>query len=527
MNQIKVFTKMELCNLYGLNVLFHTKDSVDKKKRIALGIIIIILFIMLGAYCGGMSYGLIKLGMGETVPAYFLLLSTLLTLMLSVFKAGGIIFKRKCYDIITSLPMKSHAIVAARFIRLYVENIIITAIIMLPSLGVYLVTEGQDVLGIIFGLFGILFVPCVPIAIASAIGAIITGISSRMNNKAMVEIILTLLLIIGVFALSFIFSENPESISQEKIKELLQEVSPMTEKIYPPAAWYGAGVVHGIIGKLILYTTLSVMSIVAVAVLVSVNYREICQNLFGTSAKHNYEMEHLQGKTIMQAMVQREKKRYFSSGVYVTNTIIGPVMGILFCIGLFFVDFDKLLGQIPIDINVNATIAFLLAGIFCINHPVATSISMEGKEWWIIKSLPVDSKNIIDSKIIFNIGLILPFAIAGDVLAVFALKPTLPELVYMFVVPIEMIIFTSVFCVAANLKFPKLQWDEEVSVVKQSASAMIGGMGSLLVVLICGIPVLLVPAKFVGLTVAFVCTVIGCITYVLYKKSINEDLKEI
>ena len=105
MKQISIFVKMELCNLYGWNVFRYTKDKGEQKKSIALGVVIGLCILMLMSYIGGMSYGYITLGVPNIIPIYLILISSVLTLAMVVFKVGGILFRRNGYDILSALPV--------------------------------------------------------------------------------------------------------------------------------------------------------------------------------------------------------------------------------------------------------------------------------------------------------------------------------------------------------------------------------------------------------------------------------------
>ncbi len=59
-----------------------------------------------------------------------------------------------------------------------------------------------------------------------------------------------------------------------------------------------------------------------------------------------------------------------------------------------------------------------------------TSISMEGKQFWVIKSLPIPTKALLDSKITLNLGLMLPFYLISLAAIAIAVKPGLLELLW-------------------------------------------------------------------------------------------------
>ena len=84
--QIKYLSELQLKNLYGLNVFKHTKDKKVKQRTIGLGFAMLLVVLMMVAYIGMAAYGYIMIGMAEVLPAYLIMLSSLVILFFTVFK---------------------------------------------------------------------------------------------------------------------------------------------------------------------------------------------------------------------------------------------------------------------------------------------------------------------------------------------------------------------------------------------------------------------------------------------------------
>ncbi|MBR3834759.1 MAG: hypothetical protein IKJ73_10595 [Lachnospiraceae bacterium] len=524
--QIKVLTKLELANMFSLNVLRHTKDKKARNTGIALGITIGFLMMLVIAYVGGKSYGFIKLGAEEIVPAYIVFMSSIFGLIFCAFKAGKIIFKDNCYDILASMPIGKTSIVVSRYIRLYAEGLVVSCLVMIPGIAVYGAMVRPGILAIVLGLASVMVVPIIPISLSVLLGVLITGISSRMKNKVLFETVFVVAIVVAVFAISGVVPEEDlENFDLQALGDIAKKLSDILHKVYPPTIWFGNAIGGGSILKFAMGTIVSVGILFIVISITAINFEKINRGLRVNTAKHNYKMGKLENRTIMKALVVREAKRYFSSGVYVTNTIIGPVMAVIFAVSLFFVDMNETLGGLPINIDLNGIIPVLFAGILGMNSPIATSVSMEGKEFWIIRTLPVPWKDVLKSKLLFSIMLLLPFYVVGEVVMVIALKPSIEKLVWMIILPATIIICILVVGLAVNLKFPKLKWDSEVEVVKQSASAMIGGLGGVLIALVAVIPLALVPENYYGLVACMVCIIVLTIAIITNHMNNKIDLK--
>ena len=496
LKQIKLLTKLELCNIYNLNVFRFSKDS-QKQKR-TLGIMILWCFLVAGLvfYVGGLSYGLLMLELHELIPAYLITLASMLIFFFSIFKAGSIIFRKGGYDILCSLPVNRSAIVISRFLRLYIENLVLSFLILLPGLFVYIWFLKPSPAFYITGALTLLSLPLLPLTAAILIGTVITGISSRMKHKNLVAAGLTILFALLIIYGSSMLSFMEDSITPEMLKELSTIIMGTLEKIYPPAVWFGSAMITGNLRQCLLCTCLFLSVFVAMEILVSIFFHSICQNLFVTSATHNYKIKTLKKNSLTASLCKREFKRYFSSSIYVTNTIISPIMGCILSVVLFFTGTDSITSSLPFPLDPSSLAPFIIAAVFSMMPATATSISMEGKNWWIIKSLPLSPKSVLNANILMNLLLILPFYLISEAFLIPALKPTLSDAIFLILIPALTILFSCVYAIAINLHFPVLNWENEVTIVKQSFSSFLGGMGASVLSILFALIIFLLPPKY-------------------------------
>ena len=197
-------------------------------------------------------------------------------------------------------------------------------------------------------------------------------------------------------------------------------------------------------------------------------------------------------------------------------------MAVALSISLFFMDVEAMAGTLPVHMNVRAAIPFVIGAVFSMMTTTSVSISMEGKTAWILQSLPLSRKQILDGKILFQLCLYAPFYVVAVLVCIIALQPTAMEVLGLIFVPAVICLFAAVFGITVNLWLPRLNWESEVSVVKQSAAAAIGGIGGALGVVVCAMVVLLLPVKYGALASVAICGVMLVITAVLYVKNNKE-----
>ena len=527
LKQSKWIASLELKNLFGFNTLRYTKDKSMKRRAVLLCFAWVMLIAMVFFYVGGLAYGLIVLGLASILPAYLVTIASLIILMFGIFKAGDMLFHRSGYEILSSLPLQQEAIVVGRFVRMYVEDFLLTLLALVPGGVVYAVLVRPA--WYIYPLWAIaaLLLPLLPLSLATLLGTVISGISSRMKNKSVSQVVLSLAIVLGSLWFSTTLGTHAETLTPEMLADLAETVAQLLGRVYPPALWLGRAMHGGSIGSLALCAVVYLAVFSAVVLLAARNFHAICRRLAVTTAKHDYRMEHLQQSSVLKSLWKREWKRYFASGVYVTNTIMGPILGTALAIAYLVAGGERVNQLLGLPINVGEWLPFLVGGTFAMMPTTSVSLSMEGKNWWITKSLPLPTKTILDSKLLLNLSLLLPCYIVAEVALVFAIRPDLLDLVWLLVIPAVLILFSCVFGITANLLLPNFNWDTEVSVVKQSAATAVGGFGGMIATILFALAVGFLPIANPHLVKLVGSVVILGATALLYHKNNTTDLQKL
>ena len=524
LKESKLLAALELKNIFGLNTLRHTKDKKEKRRAMLLGGVWILLILMIAAYVGGLVFGLHYLGMGHIAPMYLATICAAVVFAFGIFKAGAVIFDRKGYDILCSLPLRSGAVVAARFIRMYVEDLLVLLVVMLPGGVVYAVLSRPGWVFYPMWVLCTLLTPMIPLSAAAIIGTVISAFSSRMKHKTIVESALTILVAVLIIAGSTSLGVASEEFTPEMLAGLAEQLTDLLGSIYPPAVWFGRAMAEGSMVGLLLGAAVSASFFAAVVLVAARNFHSILRRMSATSARHDYRMERLRSGSVLGALFRREFKRYLASGVYVTNTIMGPVMGIVTSAVVLFGGMEALETGMGVEINMVPLFPFILGGIFAMMPTTATAISMEGRTWWIAKSLPIPTKTILTSKLLVHLALFLPCLAVSEIMAIIALRPQGLDLLWLVLVPVVITVFSGVFALYANLLLPRFDWDSEVYVVKQSAAAGLGGLGGMLIVIVSAVAVMLLPAAYRNVGFLSVTVLASAGAAALYHKSCRVDL---
>lgn len=485
LKQVLTLSRVQLQNLFGINEMRYTKDKKKKRTFALLAVAYLILILMAIGYVGSMSFALHFLEMGEIVPMYLYTIISLVMLILSFFKAGSVLFSMKSYDIVVSLPVAKSSILISRFVTMYVTNLLFAGIIMLPGLAVHIYFAKPGIAFYVISLLVILFAPLLPLTISSILGALIKGISSRMKRKNLVEIFLTMAVVIVFMVIGFSTGEEAVSMNMEAVKVLLSTLTAELGGIFPPALWYH-NALHGNVSQLLLLLLVPALIFIAFVWILSLKFQEICTGLNATYAKHDYKLEALKAEYVLMALFKKEMKLYFSSSLYVTNTIIGYVLALVLAAAVAVMGVEPLaeyLGTPGYAPLVRQVLPFILSLPLCMTSASACAISMEGKTFWQLQVLPVKAKDVYDGKLLWNLALAAPFYVVSVVLLLIGAKPGIMTALHYILIPLVCLLFTVVLGLASNLRFPVLNWDNEARVVKQGAAVLVSMLIGMIAVL--------------------------------------------
>ncbi|MGN1179716.1 MAG: hypothetical protein ACI4SD_00775 [Suilimivivens sp.] len=471
--QIRLLTGVSLCNLFGINEFRFTKDTKKKTRYYLMSVLWCFLIVLMAMYVCALSYGLCHMKMGDLVPALLSMLVAVIVFLFTMFKAGPVLFDRRAYERQITLPVTVRAVVISRFLTMYFSNMLLGLLVMVPGMAVYGVMERPGLSFYFYGILGSIFLPLLPLTAASAFGALIAGISSRWKKKNLVAIVLSMIFVCVIMIGSVGLSRMEETQLEEMLLHMAELFEAQIEGIYPPAIWLSKAMISGKAGMLILFLAVSAGGFVLFLEILRPFYEKICGLLCANEAKRNYQMKELPARSVRRSLVEKELRRYFSSTVYVTNTLVGEVLMVLVAIAVAVMGKESIENMVGIPGVVERVLPVMLGALPAMMPTTACSISMEGKQWWLMQTLPVKEKDILQSKVITNLVVAAPFYLVSEVVLIFALRPSFVSILYLVIVPALYILFGAVAGVLINRKFPVFDWENETRVVKQSVSTFL------------------------------------------------------
>jgi len=471
MSNIWILLKAQLINFFPINEIRDSRNKKQSSMAIAsFGIITLSLFCFV--YNIITAKTLVHVGQQNLIPAYMVSVSSFSILFLTVFYSNGILFGSRDMEILQSLPVKSSYIITSKFMFMYLLNFLIGLMFMLPGGIIWGLNGSLNLLQIILYFTSIIFAPLIPMCIAACMGLVIVVASSFFKRKNVISLIFSfaMLGIIGYFALSALQSGDESSIGVTLAKQItgLYPISRLFMSYYNFPMYYGMG----------FYIVLSIVVFYLFVKIASLKYG-LLNTLANTKSSYANDKVSYERKSVFFSLYQKELGRFLSSYMAVLNAGLGVILLCVFSICFLFNSVGQIGNSAGIE-NINEYLSNLapvfIASMLSLSCPAASSISLEGKNIWILKSSPVEVKTILNAKIAVNLTLhLIGYMIS---VSVFMLKLDMSpiQVMNLVIVPICYSLFIMVIGISLNKKYPNYDWDSEMIVVKQSLPVIVTGI---------------------------------------------------
>ncbi len=461
-----------------LNICKYCKDK--KRKSRAIGSIagMIFLCLLLIGYCIAMCIGYGMTGITEAIPGLCALIISLLAFFFTFFKTNGYLFNFKEYDMLMSLPFSAKTVAGCKFLYMYINSVswyLSVSLAMLIGYGIYARPAFY-----VYPLWILLsfFLPVIPMLFASFLGFIITRISAGFKKNNIIQVVLTFAIVAFGMSLRFILEDVFRNDKVEEVLSSTNDAIGNLTSVYLPAGWFINAVTRTRISDALLLIGVSIVLFEALFLLVGRSYREINSKLKSHAASKKADLNHRKKKSVLNAIAFKEFKRMTGSTVYVTNVIIGEIFALLAGIAAFFVNIDDVLAAITQGAPVTKEMvlpAFPLIIYFFIGMVATTAISpsIEGKNYWIVKSLPITEKTLYKGKMLFNMYLTVPFMLFGILGLDLSAKAPLTTTLLSLILGFTLCAFSTTWGCVCGRKHMRLDWENDIEVVKQGTALVV------------------------------------------------------
>lgn len=188
-------------------------------------------------------------------------------------------------------------------------------------------------------------------------------------------------------------------------------------------------------------------------------------------------------KSEFGALLTKEFKRFTSSPNYMLNcglgTIFLPILGVAALIKgqTVLQTISRLFAGEEVEGYIVVIVITAVCLVVAMNDMVVPSVSLEGKNLWILQSLPVKPWNILRAKLGVQLLLTWLRFFSVKFASAVCLHMDIVKTLFILVIPIVFTGMMTVFGLFLGINMPNLTWTNELAPIKQSLGVVISMFG--------------------------------------------------
>ncbi len=520
MSRILSLTKVILKNSTNIFGNFSSKKEgsrdKNKNKGAVLAIILLICFLVVGVSLFFTGYEILKIAKlsesGETIDVDWNFIENLLTVIAPYFfffifvflntLVASIFFLSNDNKIFLALPIKPHEIFLARFFSCLVTAYILELVFIVPLNVAYLTVLNPGFIVFINQILYFLFFPLIPISLTFFITIIIDKIIGIQKHREVFSLIYPLLSVIGIvlveLAMQSISPSDSPSNNVEVIAALKESIASLADSwgfLAPISKFLTYGYIFNNLSGLLYALCFSAISVAVVTLATLTAGAAYQKSMIGDNEKsrksHKKSGEVLKTdvkkRSPITTYIQKEIRMIVRSPAALMQLIFPPIIfTAMFAVSIFSVYFtsDKMqeeFQQIILYVQnlmsfENGLMPFIVIGVTLILNTMivasATAISREGKNAYLIKSIPLKASTQVRIKMIPGLffSLLMLFILVIACTLGFSLPWYFPLIVAFPIILWSLV--ANYIMILIDLNKPYLEWENETASIKQNRSTI-------------------------------------------------------
>ena len=414
----------------------------------------------------------------------------LISFMLTAFYAQGSIFEAKDNEMLLSMPVRPSAILGSRLGALYFLNFFFAAAFMAAA-GIVKLTSGGTAVagGVIIYVLCVFLLALISTTLSCLLGWAVSLITRRMRNKAIFQLVFSLLLLGGFYV--FFFGDITRHL--KTVTENSAGIANVFRGVLYPFHAMGMACTGKGFTEFLIFAAICVVPFVLVCLLLNKSFVKIVTSRVGAK-RIMYEAKTLKGSSVAWAMTKKDLSRFFNNSSYMLNSGLGLIysIGMSVFVVVSFLNrpegaapgsgfLDKLFNAVGTD-NLSFLFCVFLAFFAAMTSISGPSISVEGKNLWILKSMPVRAAEILKGKVFSHLLLSIPASLICSAIFLFVLpKASAAVLICLFIMPILAHIFCALVGVIGNLYMGKLNYPSIAKAAKSNSGSLIPALSTMVV----------------------------------------------
>ena len=384
----------------------------------------------------------------------------------TVFTTQNQLYAAKDNDLLLSMPIPPSAILGSRMLLLLGLNLLFGLIIAVPALIMWYQCAPFSAKTLVSFILVFLALSLFALAISAIFGWLLSLLSSKMRRKTLFETVLSLAFLAAYFYFYSRLGTIVENVlmSSMGLADTLGSVTVLR--------WIGVAAAEGNVIYLLLSMAILTIPFIIVYAVLSRTFIKTATAKRG-SAKIKYTDKGQRVSSRSSALFKREAARFFSSSTCIINNGLGAVF--ILAGAVLLVVYKSMLLQImagyeDIAMCIVAVFGAAMAGMVL---PTSSSVSLEGKSLWIIRSMPVSTDEVLGTKLRLSLALYIPPLVILMAAATYVLRPGALIVLTATIASLLLLLVMAQMGLIANIRHPNLNWMTEAQAVKSGAAVII------------------------------------------------------
>lgn len=495
MRNLMVLLRVQLYALANSLSPARRRGGNGRGGRTIRGVLVVAACVILVAiaefYLGMIGFAMAVTGLLDIIPVLAVTMGALAGVVFTFMKANGTLFGFADYDLVMSLPVSRRCVVASRLTALFLSATVFALLCMVPLYVVYFAMGGMSASALVAAALSIILAPVIPTSLAVFFSFALTALSTRFRHANLAYIVFALVgltaIVVASYALSFSIGSGSAQQTVSSMSAGLMQVRDAVSSVYPPAVWAAQAVNDGNMLALALFAGTSVAVGGICLEILQRSYLAINGLLAGRARNVRLDASKLargsRASSPLRALVIKELRTQIGIPSYAINCLFGYVLMLLIALALTVADGrEQIAAALLSELNgadVRAgkdaidQLFLLLPWIFAFcgiaTPAAAVALSLEGKQAWIVATLPVSLRTVLTAKLAANA---LPF---GSLLLICAAMLLVGRQVSALEALEVAVCGFGMFYLAVNLgiaidaRRPNFAWTSVQEVVKRSA----------------------------------------------------------
>ena len=488
------------------------QDKKSGKHRSAKGVIgwallYLLIFGFLGAMFGfaaaALCEPLLAAGMGWLYWCLMSLIAIFFGVFGSVFNTYSSLYQARDNDLLLSMPIPVRKILLVRLSGVYAMGLMYELIVMIPTALIWLAEAPFSLMGTVHVLLIPLVLSLLILALSALLGWAVAQLAARVKHKNLLTVLISLVFIAAYY---YVYA-SAYSFIQVLLLHLDAVGSALKTALYP--LYHMGMAAQGSVGSMLIFTAILAAAAALPYWILSRSFLKLATDKRGAD-RRVYREQTIKIRSVRRALLQKELRRFTGSANYMLNCGLGIVLMPAAAVVLVWkAEFVRNFLSMP---AIQPYLPLLAAATICLlttmNDMAAPSVSLEGKNLWILQSLPVSGRQALTTKLELSLLLTWLPALPLVIVVEWLIRPSL---LHGVLIPLVAAAFSALMAelgLALNLKMPSLHWTSEIIPLKQSAPVTVTLFGGwLIVTALAGVYVLLrtavsVTAYFILLSAA-------------------------